>query len=213
MKRMPASPLAEHFADLRTQRHAAQFGMWLFIVTEILMFGALFVLYATYAQANMADFRLAAGHNSLWRGTLNTYILVTSSFTAGLAVWAVQRDRRSLALRLLGLTIALGVLFLGIKASEYASHFEHGIYPGRHYAFDELMTRGAVLFFTIYYVLTGLHIVHLVIGLAIMLWLTRGLRRGRFTAQYHAGLELGTMYWSLVDIIWLVIWPLFYLVR
>jgi cytochrome c oxidase subunit III len=210
---MPASPLADHFADLATQRHAAQFGMWLFIVTEILMFGALFVLYAAYYPEYSTDFRLAAGHNSLWRGSLNTYILVTSSFTAGIALWAVQRDRRGLAIRLIGITIGLGVLFLIIKASEYASHFEHGIYPGRHYAFDELMTQGGMLFFGMYYVLTGLHILHLVIGLAVMVWLTRDLKRGRYTAQYHAGLELGTMYWSLVDIIWLFIWPLFYLVR
>jgi cytochrome c oxidase subunit III len=213
MKRMPASLLAEHFANLKTQRHAAQFGMWLFIVTEILMFGALFVLYATYSQAYSADFRLAASHNSLWRGSLNTYILVTSSFTAGLAVWALQHDRRALTVRLLGLTMALGVVFLAIKATEYASHFDHGIYPGRHYAFEELMTRGGLMFFSLYYVLTGLHILHLLIGLGLLVWMIRGVRRERFTAEYHAGLELGTMYWSLVDIIWLVIWPLFYLVR
>jgi cytochrome c oxidase subunit III len=210
---MRASPLAEHFADLRAQRHAARLGMWLFIVTEVLMFSALFVLYATYYQGHAEDFRAAAGHNSLWRGSLNTYILVTSSFTASMAVWAVQQTRPKLALRLLGATFVLGLVFLVIKGTEYASHFEHGIYPGRHYAFEELMTHGAVLFFTIYYVLTGLHILHLLVGLGILAWLLRDLRRGRFTAQYHAGLELGTMYWSLVDVIWLVIWPLLYLVR
>lgn len=210
---MPASALAEHFADLRTQRHAATLGMWLFIVTELLMFGALFVLWATYYQEHAADFRLAATHNSLWRGSLNTYILVTSSFTSAMAIWAMQLNRRRLALWLVVGTLALGVLFLGIKASEYASHFEHGIYPGRLYQFDALMTRGAVLFFTLYYLLTGLHIVHLVIGLGVMLWLVGKFRRDRFTAEYHTGLEIGAMYWSLVDIIWLVIWPLFYLVR
>ena len=210
---MRASPLAEHFADLPTQRHALQFGMWLFLVTEVLMFGALFVLWATYYQNHAVDFRAAAQHNSLWRGSLNTYILVTSSFTAGIAVWAVQHDRSKLAMKLLGATFALGVIFLVIKATEYAGHFEHGIFPGRHYRFEELMTQGAVLFFSIYFVLTGLHVVHLLIGLGVLFWMMRGLRRRRFTAEYHAGLELGTMYWSLVDIIWLVIWPLLYLVR
>lgn len=210
---MPASSLAEHFSDLRTQRHAATLGMWLFIITEVLMFGALFVVYGTYYQAHSADFRIASTYNSLWRGSLNTYILVTSSFTSAMTIWAIQRDRRGLALRLVQGTLALGVIFLVIKATEYASHFEHGIYPGRHYHFDELMTRGAVLFFTMYYLLTGLHIVHLVVGLGVMLWLIAKLRRRRFDSEYHAGLELGAMYWSLVDVVWLVIWPLFYLVR
>lgn len=210
---MPESGPAEHFGSFSTQRHAARLGMWLFLVTELLLFGALFATYASYYHPYESDFRIAARHNTIWAASINTYVLVTSSFTSVMAVWAMREDRRKLAVKLVWLTIALGVLFLGIKAWEYLDHFEHGIYPGRFYRFEELMTRGGVLFYSHYYLLTGLHILHLGVGIGVMLWLVRKLSRRQLTARYHAPLELGAMYWSLVDVIWLFIWPLFYLVR
>jgi cytochrome c oxidase subunit 3 len=177
------------------------------------MFGALFAVYAAYYPAFEHDFRAAAHHNTLWKGTINTYVLATSSFTSALAVWAIGRGRPRLASEMLWLTILLGATFLGIKAWEYLEHFHQGIYPGRMYAFEKLPTRGATIFFTLYYLLTFLHIIHLSIGILVMLLMIWSIRRASITADYHVSLELGAMYWSLVDLIWLAIWPTFYLIR
>ncbi len=210
---MPASYVAEHFGTLETQRHAVRLGLWLFLCTEILMFGALLSLYACYYYEFEPVFRVAAGYNSLWKGTANTYILLTSSFLAVLAVSSIQSDRVRAAKLLVVATAALGVVFLGVKAWEYLEHFAEGIYPGRRYEFEALMTQGGLIFFTFYYLLTFLHVIHMTIGLGILAWLWWKLRRGKMSAEYHVPLELGTIYWCFVDVVWLVIWPIFYLVR
>jgi cytochrome c oxidase subunit 3 len=140
-------------------------------------------------------------------------VLIVSSFTVAWALYSLRRDRPRTTLRMLALTLLLGVTFLVIKSFEYAHHIEDGILPGRDHAFSARhgLPEGAQLFFTLYYFMTGLHALHMIGGLVVMAWLWLRVRRGRTTAAYHAELELGALYWHLVDSIWIVLWPLFYL--
>jgi cytochrome c oxidase subunit 3 len=149
--------------------------MWIFLATEVLLFGALFAVYAFYAIEYSTDFHQAAKHNTLWRGSANTLVLLTSSFCMAMAVWAMRGARRGLCALLVGATILCGLVFLAIKAWEYQSHFSEGIYPGR--------------------------------------WVLWRVLRHRMNEHAHTPLELSGMYWHFVDIIWLFLWPLFYLVR
>jgi cytochrome c oxidase subunit 3 len=207
------SQVAEHFSDRKTQTHAAQLGMWIFLATEVLLFGALFAVYAFYAIEYSTDFHQAAKHNTLWRGSANTLVLLTSSFCMAMAVWAMRGARRGLCALLVGATILCGVVFLAIKAWEYQIHFSEGIYPGRLYHFEKLMTRGGVIFYTLYYFMTVLHALHMAIGCLLLSWVLWRVLRHRMDEHAHTPLELSGMYWHFVDIIWLFLWPLFYLVR
>ncbi len=207
-----AAPRLEvQFEDLGKQAHAARFGMWVFLGSELLLFAGLFGLYAAYRAQYPAAFTEGVHHNSLAIGTINTVVLIGSSFTAAWAVHAVRRDQRRAALGMLAATMVLGALFLVLKGVEYAGHFEEGVYPGRYYAAAELPGRGAQVFFTIYYFMTGLHALHMLGGLTVMAWLASRVARRRTTAARHIELELGALYWHLVDGIWIFLWPLFYL--
>lgn len=206
--------MRDHFADLDRQTHAAQLGMWLVIAGDVLLFGTLFVLYASYRADHAAEFRAAAAHADLALGTINTYLLICSSFLVALAVRAVRlgdRLRQTVAL-LLG-AAALGASFLALKAIEYAHHFAEGIYPGKYYAFAELPASGARIFFTLYYFMTGLHALHVLGGIGLLLWLARGARARRYGPAWHTPVELVGMYWHFVDIVWVFLWPIFYLLR
>lgn len=204
--------LWEHFESLPKQEHAVRLGMWIFISSETLLFAGLFGLYVAYWVEYSAEFREAMQHNKLWLGTINTAILITSSFTSAWAVHALRHGRQKVAtLSLLG-TALLGVIFLGFKSYEYASHFQHGIFPGGYYHFEELATRGAKLFFTLYFFMTGLHFLHLVAAIGVVLWLVARVRRKRATPEYHVEVEGGVLYWHMVDGVWLFLWPLFYLI-
>jgi cytochrome c oxidase subunit 3 len=138
-------------------------------------------------------------------------VLIVSSFTVAWAVHSLRADRRRTAIVMLAITLALGLTFLVLKGFEYADHFSEGIYPGEYYAFAELPASGAKLFFTLYYLMTGLHALHMIGGIGVMTWLTNRVARRKTTAGYHAELELGALYWHLVDSIWIFLWPLFYL--
>lgn len=203
---------AEHFESLEQQDQAANMGMWLFLASETLLFGALFGLYAAYRSTYGTAFVEAAHHNSVSIGTINTFILITSSFFAAWAVHSIAHERRFMTSASLAVTLALGVAFLAFKFLEYREHFAHGIYPGTLYRFEELPTRGANIFFTLYYFMTGLHALHVIGGLAalgVVLVLTI---RGHYSAARHKSLELTTLYWHLVDVVWIFLWPLMYLV-
>jgi cytochrome c oxidase subunit III len=209
-----AGPRLEiQFEDLEKQAHAARFGMWVFLGSELLLFAGLFGLYAAYRVQYPAAFAEGVHHNSLAIGTINTVVLIASSFTVAWSIHAVRRDQRKVALGMLAATMALGALFLVLKGVEYTGHFEEGIYPGRYYAAADpaLLGRGPQVFFTMYYFMTGLHALHMVGGLAVMAWLTVRVARRRTTAAHHTALELGALYWHLVDGIWIFLWPLFYL--
>ncbi len=203
--------LAVQFQSLEVQAHAARLGMWLFLASELLLFGGLFALYAAYRILHGADFLAAAGHNSRTLGTVNTVVLISSSFTVAMAVHAMRGERPRRAALLLGLTILLALGFLAVKAIEYRAHIAAGILPGVYYRAAGPATAGAHTFFTLYYFMTGLHGLHVVGGMAALSWLTRRAWRRLDSAQHHVPLELGALYWHLVDLVWIFLWPLLYL--
>jgi cytochrome c oxidase subunit 3 len=186
--------------------------MWLFLGSESLLFAGLFGLYAAYRFAYPAEFHAASAHANLVIGTVNTYILLTSSLTVALAIHAARRGHRRYTVLLLAATIALGVAFDVLKAFEYAGHWREGLAPGGYYTFAELPARGAALYVTLYYLLTGMHALHVTGGLGVLIWLAVRAQRGAFTPHSYLALELGGLYWHLVDLVWIFLWPLLYLI-
>ncbi len=205
--------LAEQFSTFAKQDHAARLGMWGFLGSEVTLFGGLFALYAAYRAMYGHEFVAAVGHNNLAIGTINTLILLTSSFTVALTVWAARAARSKLIAPLLGLTILLGCVFLLLKGIEWSQHFHQGILPGLHYRNREMQEFGAKVFFTLYFIMTGLHAIHVVIGIAVLGWFAVQAGRRLYTPEHHVTLEMATLYWHLVDIVWIFLWPAFYLMR
>lgn len=208
---MHVPELGEQYADHRAQAHALELGMWLFLASEILLFAALFTLYAAYRAMFPDDFIQAIRHNTLAYGTANMYILLTSSLTAALSLCAVRRNRQRLTAGLLAATAAMGVAFLVVKGFEYADHFHHGLSPGPYYRSLDLPTFGANRFYTLYWVMTGFHALHVTLGIGVMVFMTAHALAGRYSADHHTRLEMGTLYWHLVDLVWIFLWPLLYL--
>jgi cytochrome c oxidase subunit 3 len=207
----PQTRLDEQFGSLEQQEHAAHLGMWLFLTSEVLLFGALFALYTAYRFEYADAFRSAARQNNVWLGTTNTLVLITSSLLAAWAVQALKRGRAVVAELCLFGTIALGGVFLCLKLTEYADHFRHDILPGGYYRGREATQRGASLFFTLYYLMTGLHGLHVLGGMSALGTMLVRTLRGRYGSAKNTAVELSVLYWHLVDVIWLFLWPLFYL--
>jgi cytochrome c oxidase subunit 3 len=210
---MPRTQLRIQFKDLDQQGHAARVGMWIFIGSEALLFTALFALFAGYRVHFPAEFHAAAGHTSYGLGIGMTFTLLTSSFLMAESVERVKSGHFSIASWLLGAVVVLGIGFLALKGAEWGEHFSEGIYPGQYYRLKELPERGANVFFSLYYVMTGLHALH-VTGGVVAVWTVLIMnRRRRFSEQYFPQLDLVGMYWQFVDIIWLFLWSLLYLLR
>ena len=206
------SPLAHQFEDLAQQREVALLGMWVFLVTEVLLFGGLFLTYSVYRRWYGSDFAAASHELVVWAGTLNTVVLITSSLTMALAVQAAQSGRRRALLLGLAATMALGCVFLGIKAFEYrAEYLEHHV-PGFGFAFDGPHPGPAYIFFSLYFVMTGLHAAHMVIGLGILSVMLWWAWRGGVDAGYSSPIEVSGLYWHFIDIVWIYLFPLLYLV-
>lgn len=205
--------LAEQFESFEKQEHAGRLAMWVFLASEVLLFAGFFALYAAYRGMYGADFVAGVRHNALWFGTVNTAVLITSSFTVAMGIHAIRAGYPRTAFWMILLTLFFGCVFLVIKTIEYAEHFHHGIYPGSHYAFAELPTFGAKTFFTLYFLMTGTHALHVIVGMGVLTWCAVVVRRGSWNAERHLGLELGGLYWHLVDVIWIFLWPLLYLTR
>ncbi|WP_461209192.1 cytochrome c oxidase subunit 3 family protein [Desulfocurvus sp. DL9XJH121] len=188
----------------------AKLGMWLFLFTEILLFGGLFVLYAVYLSRHQPAFHVAGRELDTALGTLNTVVLITSSAFVAMAVAALRKGRVRLASRLTMLTIAFAGVFLVVKYFEWGAKFHHGLYPGG----AELAARepGQMVFFSLYYMMTGLHGVHIVAGMAVLVWVLLLMRAGKVTPERFTALENGGLYWHLVDLIWIYLFPLFYLI-
>ena len=188
----------------------SKLGMWLFLFTEVLLFGGLFLVYSVYRSMYPQDFHVAATGLSTVLGTVNTVILLTSSLTMAVAISALQRGAVRQSVLLQAVTISLGLFFLVNKYFEWSGHIHEGLYPNA----SELLSRrhGEILFYGLYYVMTGLHGIHVVIGLVligIMLVLTV---RQQITGADHVKLENAGLYWHLVDLIWIYLFPLFYLI-
>lgn len=203
---------AAHFGSFEQQRHASRFGMWLFLATEVLLFGGLFVAYAIYRSVFPDAFHAASQELDLTLGTINTVVLITSSFTVAAAIHYAHHDRRGLVMALLAFTILAAVAFLVIKGFEYQHKFHEGALPGKHFHFEKLQLPGSSMFFTIYFLTTGLHAIHVTIGILVLTWLLWRSWRGDFAGGYDLPLELGGLYWHLVDLVWIFLFPLLYLV-
>lgn len=188
----------------------AKIGMWLFLFTEILLFGGMFLLYSVYRSKNPLDFHQAAFELSTVAGTINTLILITSSLTMALSISAIQKGDKKLSKAFLIMTIIFGLLFLVIKYFEWGAKFQHGIYPNS----PELLDReqGEILFFSLYFIMTGLHGLHVLIGIFLLSFMLFFMVRETIGQNDFIKLENSGLYWHLVDIVWIFLFPLFYLV-
>jgi cytochrome c oxidase subunit III len=214
--------LLHHFAKPQQQRDAASLGMWVFLGTEIMFFGGLFCAYLIYRRWYFEDWAAASKTLDVGLGATNTAVLICSSLTVVLAVWAAQTARRKLLIGSLLLTLALGFVFLGIKGIEYKEKFENHHVPGASFQFNNVKIPGhpdqyanpshAEIYFALYFIMTGLHALHMIIGIGIFIWLTTKAWQGRFTPEYNTPVEMGGLYWHFVDIIWIYLFPLLYLV-
>ena len=189
----------------------SKMGMWLFLFTEILLFGGLFILYASYRFIYPDAFVVAAAELDLFMGGINTVILLTSSLTVVLGIVALQKGHKKLSLSMLWITIAFGLLFLVNKYFEWGAKFHHGIYP-KGPALQE-MSEGEVMYFGLYYVMTGLHGLHIIVGLIFIGFVVWQIKKGILTPTNFQRLENAGLYWHLVDIIWIFLFPLFYLIH
>jgi cytochrome c oxidase subunit III len=199
-----------HTTNVHKDYAGSKLDMWLFLFTEILIFGGLFLVYSVYRSMYPADFHEAAAGLSTVLGTINTAILITSSLTIALSISSFRRGDTGQSVLLQAATITLGLVFLVNKYFEWSGHIHEGLYPNA----PDLLSRshGQVLFYGLYYVMTGLHGLHVVAGLVligIMLALTT---RRRITPDDHGKLENAGLYWHLVDLIWIYLFPLFYLI-
>jgi cytochrome c oxidase subunit III len=214
--------LLHHFADAQQQKNAASLGMWLFLVTEIMFFGGMFCAYLIYRLEHFNAFAAGSQQLNIWMGGINTAVLIVSSVTVVLAVKAAEVGKRKLLTGYLVVTVLLGLTFLVIKGFEYKEKFEKHHVPGPTFNFTEkfddngkqipVNSKEAELFFSLYFVMTGMHALHMIIGcglfgtLAVLAW------KGHYTANYFTPIENAGLYWHLVDIIWIYLFPLLYLI-
>ena len=220
--------LAHHFDSMDQQNHAIRLGMWLFLGTEVLLFAGLFLGYSVYRHFYHPAFHAASQLLSLPMGTVNTLVLISSSFTVAMAYYSVKQGRNRTAIGLLVFTILCAITFLVIKAFEYRAKFEEGLLPGQWFhphlgegeapahavhaiqALQQLP--GGNLFFSVYFLATGLHAFHVIVGMTVLLWVLKRLIRGEFSPTYYIAVELGGLYWHLVDLVWIFLFPLLYLI-
>jgi cytochrome c oxidase subunit 3 len=221
--------LAHHFDSLGQQHETATLGMWSFLATEVLFFGGALLAYAVYRNAYGLAFAEASKELITWAGAINTAVLLSSSLTMALAVYFARVGNRNLLALCVGLTMLFGAVFLGIKFTEYAIDYREGLIPGIdgwnhgrwHEVAEEMnqpslapaLDRGAQMFFVFYFILTGLHAVHMFIGMGLLTWLLVRSRRGDFSAEYYTPVEVVGLYWHFVDIVWIFLFPLLYLIR
>ena len=204
--------LAHHFDSLAQQNEAATLGMWVFLVTEVLFFGGALMAYAIYRSWYPEAFAAASHELDVVLGTINTAVLIASSLTMALAVHAAQTDDRKRLTLFLIVTMALGAAFLGIKGVEYYTKFVEHHVPGPGFQFEPQYFHHAQIFFSVYFVLTGLHALHMIIGLGIMTWMLIWVRNGTITHDYSSPIEISGLYWHFVDIVWIFLFPLLYLI-
>jgi cytochrome c oxidase subunit III len=205
--------LRHHFDDMAQQFDASNLGMWVFLVTEILFFGGLFAGYTIYRSLYLPGFETGSRMLDVRFGAANTAILIGSSLTMALAIHAAQTAKRKMAVVFLLLTMLLGAAFLGIKFTfEWAHDYREGLIPGFGFSYNGAYASSVELFFCFYFFMTGLHALHMVIGIGILTVLTIMAARGRFSPEYYTPLEVSGLYWHFVDIVWIFLFPLLYLI-
>jgi cytochrome c oxidase subunit 3 len=203
--------LQHHFREMSQQFEASKIGMWLFLVTELLMFGGLFVGYGIMHSRHPEAFMAAHHHLDRTMGAVNTVVLLISSFTMVMGVWAAQKGDRKKLILFLTLTLLLAGCFLVVKYFEYSHKFHDGLLPGRFYTHQGDTVPGQFLFFSFYFMMTGLHGLHVVLGMGAMTWLLVRAVKGHFTSDYYGPVDMVGLYWHLVDLIWIYLFPLMYL--
>jgi cytochrome c oxidase subunit III len=214
-----STALAHHFDNLEQQREAGSLGMWVFLITEIMFFGGLFLAYTIYRTSYPASFAAGSSGLNTALGAANTIVLICSSLTMALAVYYAQTGARRMQIVFLLLTMVLGAAFLVVKGFEYAEKFRDNHVPWLNFVWDtreQAFPRGATtrniqMFYWLYFAMTGLHALHMIIGLGILAFLVYFAYRGRYTPEYHSPVEISGLYWHFIDIIWIFLFPLLYL--
>lgn len=208
--------VAHHFYDGHQESSSAKLGMWLFLVTEVLLFSGLFVAYTVIKTLNPEMWAEASKTLDVSLGTVNTIVLISSSFTVALAVRAAQTnkngEKNKQIVGLLVFTILCAAAFMVVKYFEYSHKFHVGTLPGPFYSYTGLEGANPHLFFGIYFLMTGLHGIHVLLGIGVLTWITVRAAKGHFYEDYYTPVELGGLYWHLVDLIWIYLFPLLYLV-
>ena len=235
--------LAHHFESMEQQKQAASLGMWVFIAQEVMFFGGLFLGYTVYRHLYPGAFAAGSHELSVAWGGFNTVVLILSSLTVALAVRAGHMGRNAAIIKWLIATMVLGFVFLGVKAIEYHGKWEHHLIPGANFHYDPHHTAAAEhagkhvtdafaaataetdqhakaytpgnvqIFFAFYFAMTGMHALHMVIGVGLMIWLIGRARRQEFAADYNSPIELFGLYWHFVDVVWIFLFPLLYLIE
>jgi cytochrome c oxidase subunit III len=204
--------VAHQFEDARQQRETVNLGMWAFLITEVMMFGGLFTAFFYYKFAYPAAFAEGSNRLDYLLGAVNTGVLICSSLTMALAVHAAQTGRRKRTVVFLLLTMLLGLTFLGVKVIEYGDKIEHHLVPGRHFSVESATPHLVELFYSFYFTMTGLHALHMVVGLGVLAVLVGMAWRNRFGPKYYAPVEMTGLYWHFVDIVWIYLFPFLYLI-
>lgn len=206
------SLVQEQFENLEQQKQADTLGMWVFLATEVMFFGGLFGGYTIYRILYPVAWGLASRHTNFAIGTINTFVLLTSSLTVVLGLYSARRGKRKALITFLILTILLGLVFLGLKGLEYYQHYEDHLLPGYDFKFDPVYAKAAALFMCFYFAMTGVHALHMIIGVGLMTFLLILAIRKRIRSEFPAHVDIIGLYWHFVDIIWIFLYPLIYLV-
>jgi cytochrome c oxidase subunit 3 len=204
--------LRHHFENMEQQSGASSMGMWVFLITEIMFFGGMFMAYLAYRYEYFQAWQEGSQHMDFWIGTVNTAVLICSSLTMVLAVLAIQQGRRRLTSVMLSVTLCFAIAFLVLKGMEYHGHWLAHEFPGPSFHFAGIDPRHVEMFFVLYFVMTGFHALHVLIGIGLVSTILYMNERGHFSADYHNPVENVGLYWHFVDLVWIYLYPLLYLI-
>jgi len=207
------SAVAPYFRNLEQQREVNQLGMWAFLVTEVMLIGGGFAAYAVYFYNYSAGFTEASQHLDLTLSTINTLVLLCSSLTMAMAVRSAQTNKRKALVTFLILTIVLGTAFLALKGVEYYEEYEKHLIPGLNFAYEGVYAQQAELFFALYFAMTGLHASHMMVGIPLLVYFTIRAWQNHYSSVNYDSVENMGLFWHFVDIVWVFIFPLFYLIE
>lgn len=208
----PQFHVAHHFDSADTQFDAGKMGVWLFLVTEILLFGGLFCAFAIFRSWYYPAFVEAHHHLDKVMGGINTVVLITSSLTMALAVRAAQTNKKGQTVALLFVTLLCAAAFLVVKYFEYSHKFHDGLLPGKFFTYEHAKYAEEGIFFAVYFMMTGIHGFHVLVGMGLITWIMIKANRGEFSSRYYAPVEGVGLYWHLVDLVWIYLFPLLYLI-
>ena len=204
--------LRHQFDDVEQQKDASTLGMWIFLATEILFFGGMFCCYTVYRSSYPAAFGLASNHLDVILGAVSTAVLIISSFTMACAVNSAATGAKNALIAFLGVTILFAASFLVVEMSEWHMLYKEGLMPGFNFTYNEVDPSHVQLFFSLYFAMTGLHASHVTIGIVLLAVMAFRARRGIFTPHYYTPIEISGLYWHFVDLVWIFLFPLYYLI-